>query len=333
MAFITGLYLIHAPASALNNGQSVDIEAQVKHIRVGVRTYPYVSAQAMRYWLRGTLDRYFSADWLASPVYTGGKGQKQQAYTVGDPIQYPDDDLLGYMRATKEETVTRVSPFRTSTLVSVGPAEIVSDFGVMARAEKQEGDKEGVLLHQHQFYRATLQGMFSLDLNAAGTFTNQMRSGFQNLGAEASEQAKHQQLPYFDELKAYRLPINERLRRVQVLLQALGRLEGGAKQTLHYTDVTPVFVIAAVTVGGNHPFGHVIGQNKEGNPFIKPEALKQALEIIAGEALSGVYVGRVAGFMDSEQETLDQMGLATLHPRQVFEALAAELGANPGWMD
>lgn len=333
MAFITGLYLIHAPASALNNGESVDIEAQVKNIRVAGRSYPYVSAQAMRYWLRGTLDRYFAADWLASPVYTGGKGQKQQAYTAGDPIQYPDDDLLGYMRATKEETVTRVSPFRTSTLVSVGPVEVVSDFGVMARAEKQEGDKEGVLLHQHQFYRTTLQGMFSLDLNAAGTFTNQLRSGYQNLGAGASAQAEKLQLHYFDDLKAYRLPQQERVRRVQVLLRAMGRLEGGAKQTLHYTDVNPVFVIAAVTAGGNHPFGHIIGQDKEGNPFIKPNALKQALEMMAGEALSGVYVGRVAGFMDEAQKTLDDMGLATAHPRQVFEALAAELGANPGWMD
>jgi CRISPR-associated protein Cst2 len=333
MAFITGLYLIHAPASALNNGEAADIEAKVKNIRVAGRNYPYVSAQSMRYWLRGTLDRYFASEWVASPVYSAGKGQKQQAYTAGDPIRFPDDDLLGYMRATKDETVTRVSPFRTSTLVSVGPVEISSDFGVMARLEKQEGDKEGVLLHQHQFYRTTLQGMFSLDLNAAGTFTNQMRSGYQNLGAEAAAQAEQLQLAYWDDMKAYRLSIEERQRRVQVLLRALGRLEGGAKQTLHYTDVNPVFVIAAVTMGGNHPFGHIIGQDKDGQPTIKPNALEQALKILEGERYSPVYVGRVEGFMDSAQSILQEHGLTTQHPRHVFEALAADLGSNPSWMD
>jgi CRISPR-associated protein Cst2 len=333
MAFITGLYLIHAPASALNNGEAADIEARVKSIRVSGRDYPYVSAQAMRYWLRGTLERYFSQEWAASPVYTGGKGQKQQAYTVGDPIQFADDDLLGYMRATKDETVTRVSPFRTSTLVSVGPVEIISDFGVMARMEKQEGDKEGVVLHQHQFYRTTLQGMFSLDLNAAGTFTNQLRSGYQNLGDAASTNAKLLNLSYSDAMKAYRLPIDERVRRVQILLRALGRLEGGAKQTLHYTDVRPVFVIAAVTHGGNHPFGHIIGQDRDGHPLIKAKALEQALTILQGEAYSPIYVGRVEGFMDSAQSVLDENKLSAVHPRQVFDALAADLDVNRIWMD
>src|SRR5690606_12570411 len=180
MAFITGLFLIDAPASALNNGEADNIESKVKTIRVGRQEYPYVSAQSFRYWLRTTLDKHFQNEWQASPVYTEKKG-KQQAYTEGDPIAYPDDDLFGYMRATAAETVIIVSPFRTSMLVSIAPMNIISDFGVMARLDKEAGDKEGVLLHQHQFYRTTLQGMFSLDLSATGTFTNQFRSGFQNL--------------------------------------------------------------------------------------------------------------------------------------------------------
>jgi CRISPR-associated protein Cst2 len=332
MAFITGLYLIDAPASALNNGEAEDTKGMVKNIRTRNGDYPYVSAQAFRYWLRTSLENNFNA-WKASPVYSGGKGKKQQVYTEGNPLFYHDDDLLGYMRAETAETVTRVSPFRTSTLVSIASVSLVDDFGVMARVPKGADDKEGVVLHSHQFYRATLQGLFSLDLNAAGTFTNQRRSGYQNLGKELQKQAEQQGLTYIENLQAYRLPLDERIRRVQLLLQGLARIEGGAKQALHYTDVTPAFVIAAVTRGGNHIFGHTITATREGLPVVNEAALQQVRDVLSADLLSGIYVGRVAGFMDGSQSILDSFGLQTLHPRQALDALAEDLARHPEWLD
>jgi CRISPR-associated protein Cst2 len=333
MPFITGLMLIDAPASALNNSDEKggNQETMVKRINVrGQGVYVYVSAQAKRYWLRTTLEREYAKDWQASPIYTAEAGKKQQAYTAGDPITYADDDLFGYMRAVKEETVTRVSPLRTSTLVSLAPASVVDDFGVMARAEKKEGDKEGVLLHGHQFYRTVLVSLFSLDLRQAGRFTNQYRTGFQNLGKKEQELAKSR-LKYVEDLKAYELPIEERVRRVQVLLRAMGRLEGGAKQTLHYTDVSPAFVMMAVTRGGNHAFGRVV-KAENGAPVINQDALAQVERVFSQDLLSGVYVGRAAGFMDSEQTVLEGFGLNVQHPREAFDALANDLANNPDWM-
>jgi len=54
MAFVTGVLLIDAPASALNNlgnvpGRLFDNVAGVKVIRTREGAYPYVSAQAFRY--------------------------------------------------------------------------------------------------------------------------------------------------------------------------------------------------------------------------------------------------------------------------------------------
>ena len=67
MAFVTGLLLIDAPASALNNlgnipGERLENTSGVKVIRTGTSTrerqsYPYVSAQAFRYWLRTTAEK------------------------------------------------------------------------------------------------------------------------------------------------------------------------------------------------------------------------------------------------------------------------------------
>lgn len=335
MAYINGLILIDAPASALNNGQSDDTTSRVKKIRSGMNEYAYVSSQAYRHWLRTTLKDDFSEVWKSSPVETAGAGKKQQAYTAGDPITYYDDDLFGYMKATSEETVTRVSPFRVGTLVSVGPVSIVEDFGVMARVEKKEGDKEGVVLFGHEFYRAVLAGMFSLDLSSAGTFTNQMRSGYQNLGKQSIEKAQNLGLEEITKLKMYRLNITERIQRVQTLLYGMGRIEGGAKQALHYTPVSPVFVLATITRGGNNLFGHVIKHNRAtGEAELNEAALKQVLETFKDDILSRIYVGRVEGFMDSAQTVFDKLGWENIpHPRQALDALAQDLAEEPSWME
>jgi CRISPR-associated protein Cst2 len=332
MAFVTGLLLIDAPASALNNGQGEDTKAKVKSIYVRGQSFPYVSAQAFRYWLRDSLASNYP-DWEASPVITAGAGKKQQAFTAGNPIMYWDDDLLGYMRAEKIETVTRTSPFRTSTLVSIAPAHLVDDFGVMARAKKEEGDKEGVLLHGHEFYRTTLKGLFSLDLGSTGTFTNQRRSGYQNLGEDTIRQAEELNLEYLQEQSAFRLPVDERIARVQVLLRSIARLSGGAKQTLHYTDVAPAFVIAAVTRGGNHVFGRVVQANNQGEPVIHEGALDQAIHVFENDLLSPIFVGRAEGFMDSEHTRLTDRNLRVTHPIQALDELATYLAENPALMD
>jgi CRISPR-associated protein Cst2 len=333
MAFITGLYLIDAPASALNNGQGEETKAKVKVIVSNGLSYPYVSAQSFRYWLRGTLEN--DPDWRSAPVIVAGAGKKQQAFTEGNPIAYCDDDLFGYMRAEKAETITRVSPFRTSTLVSIAPVEITDDFGVMARFDRAEDSKEGVLLHGHEFYRAILKGLFSLDLYMAGTFTYRRRTGFMNLGTSGQEQAQADGLIHLEEEAAYRLPIEERVRRVQSLLRAVGRIGGGAKQTLHYTDVTPAFVIAAVTKGGNNIFGRVITtDNRNGEVVVHEEALIEALRVFRDDLLSGVYVGRAQGFMDSSADDLNHyFGDAVMHPRQALDALAEDLSQNPRWLE
>ncbi|HEU5374341.1 MAG TPA: type I-B CRISPR-associated protein Cas7/Cst2/DevR, partial [Ktedonobacteraceae bacterium] len=242
MAFVTGLLLIDAPASALNNlgsipGERLDNTSGVKVIRTKEnQTYPYVSAQAFRYWLRTTAERRVEG-WKAAPIYR----EEKIAYTDSNPIAWWDDDLFGYMRAPKKATkeqqaagagpqretevvepVTRVSPFRVSTLVSIAPVNLTTDFGVMSR---QEGNP---VPYEHQLYRTTLQGLFSLDLHACGTFLYRNKAGYRNLDAVRTDIAKEQALEHLASEKAYRLPLDERIRRVQGLFEGLALLEGGA---------------------------------------------------------------------------------------------------------
>jgi len=349
MAFVTGLMLIDAPASALNNlgnipGARTDNTVGVKVIRARDGTYPYVSAQAFRYWLRMTLQSTVPG-WKAAPVYR----EEKVAYTDANPIEYYDDDLFGYMRAPSKktsarekreadesrseetpttDTVTRVSPFRVSTFVSIAPVNITDDFGVMAR---QEGDP---VPHEHQFYRTTLKGLFSLDLKACGTFWYREKTGFRNLDDVRVRKAREKGLAELEGEKAYRLSDEERLQRIISLFEGLSHLEGGAKQTLHYTDVSPVLVILTVTRGGNHIFGHVIGANSRGLPEFKVDGLREALEVFKEEILSTIYIGWVRGYLDDERSKFDEfvrslqgdtVSIKVSHPREAFLSLVKDL--------
>ncbi|MCB9102412.1 MAG: type I-B CRISPR-associated protein Cas7/Cst2/DevR [Anaerolineales bacterium] len=368
MAFVTGLLLIDAPASALNNqgnipGARTENTVGVKSIRVkGEGAYPYVSAQSFRYWLRSTLEKG-DFDWQSAPTFR----EKKIAYTDANPIKWWDDDLLGYMRApsTKSsaqeareatedfaaltpitDTVTRVSPLRVSTLVSIAPVEITDDFGTMTR---HEGDP---VPHEHQFYRTTLKGMFSLDLHACGTFSYRQKTGYRNLDDNRLKEAEEKNLEPLPDEKSYRLPITERLQRITTLFEGFAQLEGGAKQTIHYTDVSPVITIFAVTQGGNNIFGHVTAPKstsygKTVTPTINIEALQEALTVFTAEILSPVYVGWVKGYQDEERAKLEAAlaeggALAPFadkiqisHPREAFKALieAMNEAKNSGWLD
>lgn len=353
MAFVTGLLLIDAPASALNNlgsipGEREDNTVGVKVINAKDGSYPYVSAQAFRYWLRMTL--LARGGWQAAPIYR----EEKVAYTDANPLKFWDDDLFGYMRApskkesakkTREadgsrvgetettDTITRAAPFRVSTLVSLAPVKPTNDFGTMSR---HEGNP---VPYEHQFYRTTLRGLFSLDLHACGTFSYRNKTGFRNLDSTREGLAKDTAgIEHLESEKAYRLPLVQRVERVRALFEGMAHLEGGAKQTLHYTDVSPALVIAAVTRGGNHIFGHVVGADERGLPQMKIQALAEALRVFADDLLSPVYVGWVRGYLDKAREQFEEFvrehnaqqaaQIVISHPREALISLADALASS-----
>jgi CRISPR-associated protein Cst2 len=356
MAYVTGIMLIDAPAAALNNagqeeGARTDNTIAVKRIRTRAGDYPYVSAQAVRYWLRTYLERA-GGEWKAAPISREAK----IAYTDANPIVWWDDDLFGYMRAPskragarseeKDENmtpvtgeITRISPLRMGTLVSLAPVRIVDDFGTMAR---HDGDP---VPHEHQFYRATLQGLFSLNLTTAGTFFNGGRVGYRNLDDVRVKMATDRKLQpvTVHGQPAFRLAPQERSKRVASLIRAIGELEGGAKLTLHYTDVTPGLIVAAVIRGGNHPFSRIVRVDGQGQVEIIVDALKEVLRVYKDQILSDVFVGWAKGYLDAQRSAVEAFGDADRsgirfrwgHPREVMAELGRELEAetNRGWYD
>lgn len=348
MAYVTGLIVIEAPASALNNsGANRDSRTHnavaTKFISTPDGRYPYVSAQAYRSWLRRMLE-LGRGGWISAPVFREGK----VAYTDANPIEFWDDDLFGYMRAPArarsasstpsgeaargtllepKREVTRSSPFRVGTFVSIGPVAIVEDYGVMAR---QDGHP---VPHEHQFYRAHLAAPFSIDLASAGTFYDGEAGAYRNLDSHRRRAAEDRGLERVTVrgVAAYRLPLAERCRRVAALLRAIPCVSGGAKQTLHLTDVTPALVVVAVTRGGNHPLARVVTGSRRTSFRFRDDVLEEALRVHAGDLVGAVRIGWARGYEDGERERLAGSaalaGIGIRHPREVLEDLALTIEA------
>ena len=121
--------------------------------------------------------------WELSPIERDSK----IAFTAANPFKYPDDDVFGYMKAISKKagkTLTRISPFKCSPLISVTPVNVVNDFGVMAR---HEGDP---VPYEHQFYSTVLKGIFSLDLDSVGRFSIVNKTGYMNITEAYSQNGK-----------------------------------------------------------------------------------------------------------------------------------------------
>ena len=306
---LIGLTLIDTPYSALNNAgteasQATENIVTVKRLQRGRDTYPYVSGQAWRNWWRTTLEQEFD-EWHSSPI----EREKKIAFTAADPVTYDDDDVFGYMRAQSEMqgkkkvniTVTRLSPLKCSPLVSIAPQIPTNDFGVMAR---HQGDP---VPYEHQFYSCILQGIFSLDLGAVGTFSDVNRTGYKNIDSSYVQTIQNAGGTQGDENSSWVLPKEIRVRRCQQTLEALPFLSGGAKLTSHLTDVTPKLIILSVLEGGNHPFMNLMVE-RDGTGVLSIEALREVIDDYADRFCDAIYIGRRSGFMDELDDDLS--GLA-----------------------
>ncbi|GAB3119608.1 type I-B CRISPR-associated protein Cas7/Cst2/DevR [Streptomyces calidiresistens] len=337
MTFLVGKIVEDINAGAPNNAEGEDNIGKVKSLRVGRDTHPYVSAQAFRRWLRDSLP----AGEPRSEVTRSGSGKNQHAHTRGRPDRFLDDDLFGYMVAIKNESYQRDTVLATGTLVSVVPQSITKDFGTMSRGF---ATGEPPVIHQHQLYSAVLAGDLLLDLPRVGVFETDgsgLRVAMLKAAAEEAVKAGAQTTTFRGNASV-RLPLEERRRRVAVLLRALASLRGGAKRSLHYGDRTPALVLLAPMKGGVNPFTRIVVP-RESAPFFDTDVLREEMAAWADEIDGPVSIGWAPGFLGDQRDRVkrelkDLMEAGKLvvdHPRTVLGDLAHrfEEGELDGWFE
>lgn len=146
LTHIAGTFLVQADGAFLNGaglGEGEDRNVTIpKTFRDGRNEVPYVSAQAWKRWLRNTAIQ--EAGWPASEPQAIGWNPKGNVNKIAgqlNPVEFPEDDIFGYMRAqegqgrrkasddedegdeeavgAKTRAVMRASPFAASLLVSL----------------------------------------------------------------------------------------------------------------------------------------------------------------------------------------------------------------------
>lgn len=307
---ITGALLIDATAAFLNGAGLGTGEDKNKVIpktfreKVNGRSeeVPYVSAQSWRRWLRDTTNE--ENDWKPSElraIKQSAKGSTSKIATELNPIEFPEDDLFGYMKSgdSNEESIQRTSPFKSSILKGI------RNMRVMNNDEAFVHLKDGSPLpYSTRFYSTHLEGFFNLEYYRLGVYDN--LGSHQELSTELVE--KHGDKFGISDLsnakhKRYTLKEADKIRKKHAagLLKGLTFLRGGAKQAAFGSDVTPKVLILAGMESANPVFNNLFVGTGE-KPALNIETLKQIAGDFNYKLATPIYIGIRAGYLQNEKE-------------------------------
>lgn len=307
---IAGALLIDATAAFLNGAGLGTGEDKNKVIPKTFREkvngkaeeVPYVSAQSWRRWLRDTTNE--ENGWAPSELRAIGDGSERgttnKIATELNPIDFPEDDLFGYMKAgtANEESIQRTSPFKSSILKGIKNMRTINIDEAFVHL------KEGTPLpYSTKFYSAHLEGFFNLEYYRLGLYDN--LGSHQELSSELAERSRD--LLTVSEIgrnfKRYELNNAEQIRKAHAagLLKGLAFLRGGAKQAAFGSDVTPKVLILAGLESANPIFNNLfIGKGER--PALNVELLKQLAADYKDKLATPVYIGIRKGYLEKEEE-------------------------------
>lgn len=307
---ITGALLIDATATFLNGaglGLGEDKNKVIPKIfkeKVNNRSedVPYVSAQSWRRWLRDTANE--ENNWNPSELKAIGegsdKGTTNKISTELNPVEFPEDDLFGYMRAGAkgEESVQRTSPFKSSILKGIKNMRTVNVDEAFVHL------KEGTPLpYSTKFYSTHLEGFFNLEYYRLGVYDN--LGSKQELSSELIEKHgdKLTKLDLGGKFSRYVLnnAAENRNNNAAGLLKGLAYLRGGAKQAAFGADVSPKVLILAGLESANPIFNNLFVGTGE-KPILNVEVLKQLGSDYEEKLATPIYIGIRAGYLQNEDE-------------------------------
>ncbi len=308
---ITGALLIDATAAFLNGaglGTGEDKNKVIpktfkEKVNNRLEEVPYVSAQSWRRWLRDTTNE--ENNWKPSELKAIGdgseKGSTNKISTETNPIEFPEDDLFGYMKAGKKEaeSLQRTSPFKTSILKGIRNMRTLNIDEAFVHL--QEGTP---LPYSTRFYSTHLEGFFNLEYYRLGVYDN--LASHQELSKELVE--KHSdKFEIYDlsnsKFKRYTLKNAETVRKIHAsgLLKGLCYLRGGAKQAAFGADVSPKVLILAGMTSANPIFNNLFVGTGE-KPALNIITIQQLASDYKDKLTTPIYIGIRAGYLQNEDD-------------------------------
>lgn len=312
---ISGALLIDATATFLNGAGLGLGEDKNKVIpktfkeKVNNRNeeVPYVSAQSWRRWLRDTSNE--ENGWSPSELRAIGegsdKGTTNKISTELNPIEFPEDDIFGYMKAggKGEESIQRTSPFKSSILKGIKNMRTINTDEAFVHL------KEGTPLpYSTKFYSTHLEGFFNLEYYRLGVYDN--LGSRQELSTELIEKHKDNlnETSLGGKFKRYEWKQSEQSRKENAagLLKGLAYLRGGAKQAAFGADVSPKVLILAGMESANPIFNNLFIGNGE-RPILNVDLLLELANDYNDKLATPIHIGIRAGYLQNEEEVKEKL--------------------------
>jgi CRISPR-associated protein Cst2 len=314
---ISGSLLIDATAAFLN-GAGLGTSSEDKN-KVLPKTFrekvngrneevPYVSAQSWRRWLRDTCNQ--ENGWSPSELRAIGEGSEKgttnKISTETNPIEFPEDDLFGYMKAGKkdEESIQRTSPFKSSILKGI------KNMRTMNTDEAFVHLKEGTPLpYSTKFYSTHLEGFFNLEYSRLGVYQNtgsrvELASDLVDKHSDKLEVSK----VHNGKFNQYTIKDAEKHRKSAAsgLLKGLSFLRGGAKQSAFGSDVAPKVLIFAGIETANPIFNNLfVGTGTQ--PQLNIDLLLELQKDYKDRLATEIFIGIRAGYLENETEVKEKL--------------------------
>jgi CRISPR-associated protein Cst2 len=348
ISHIVGTFVIDAAGSYLNGAGLRNVEdrniSEVKAFWVngsnGKVRIPYWSSQSFRRALRDTLIE--ETGWPASELKALAVNKDGNVSKIGaefNPLDFPEDDIFGYMRTEKGSgkaaiddnvadnvvdgsegeqpisaqpkgrkrvrTLARESPLSNSIVMSINNTShnIHTD---EAYVHLTEGNP---LPYSTEFYDTTMQGIFSLNYRRLGVFTNiGDRIELDESENKADQFLKDGKVHILtDKGKLGRIyemknAETERKKRASELLKALSVLRGGAKQAAFGTDISPKVLVCAGLTCGNPIFNNSLFTDDKNGIVLRVETMKEIVEDYKNKICTPVFVGIRSGFLGNQDD-------------------------------
>jgi len=215
-------YLFKTSIGSINGSWTEGNVSTVKKItRPDGTQLPYVSGQSLKHQIRKAWKEMGMDEHLSEVVQSKVKAGVN--FTAGSPDIYLDDDLLGYMIASKEENRRRTAVVRTSAAIGIFPFRNDRDLGTKSKEEASGDMGAGGNIFETEIYYNYFRVNFLIELDRLGTFQD----------FELAKASKG---------KALSLDITKKRERLKYFLEALAHIWGGGKQSRLLTDMSPKFL-------------------------------------------------------------------------------------------
>jgi len=318
--YLATTFLLAVSEGFLNGAGSTDRGAgsitEVKQYQIRGTNYPYVSAQAMRKWIRTTVNHLTNQFSYYDRINQKNPTKKDMKNPEGkwvDPITFIEDDLFGYTHPfynqpdqpdKKHLAVTfanRSSPYQATALISLPNTASINDYDGWVNPGMDTS-----LPFNTQMMSGLFEASTTLDITRIGVFRNygdivELDPYYQEYYLEEGEIEEVENDTY-EEFRRVELN-NVRKEAIELYYDSILNLYGAAKSTLFATDLTPRLLITAALSSANNLFHGLVRSKSNGQTSLNSEKLITRLQNRASSLQSDVYIGYRTGTFDKKYES------------------------------